>query len=130
LFARLIIARTYAYASSLPSFILDALLELPHILISIRNALLPIQPHVLPPPITASTRHSHPSRRLITAAPDSEVSLSDGEGETPSVQRDEPVISDIETGSEADIESGAENDSGAEHGVDQNMETSWVKLNA
>ena len=39
-------ARTYEAASRLPALILDTLLSLPHFLISIRNALIPIQPHI------------------------------------------------------------------------------------
>ncbi|KAF9527049.1 hypothetical protein CPB83DRAFT_857058 [Crepidotus variabilis] len=42
-------AYTYRIASTLPSIILDALLSLPHVLISIRNRLLPVEPHRLPP---------------------------------------------------------------------------------
>ncbi|KAF8643847.1 hypothetical protein AX16_008864 [Volvariella volvacea WC 439] len=46
-------AHTYTVASYLPGLLLDGLLNLPYFLISIRNALLPTQPFVLPPPPTA-----------------------------------------------------------------------------
>jgi len=44
-------ATTYRLASHLPSHILDTLLKIPHLLVSIRNALLPIPPTLpsLPP---------------------------------------------------------------------------------
>ena len=42
-------AATYAIASYLPPFFLDALLNLPAILISIRNKYLPIHPHIVHP---------------------------------------------------------------------------------
>jgi hypothetical protein len=52
----LIQAGTYVLASSLPSSILDALINLPHFLVSVRNGLLPVPPagttDQLPPPVT------------------------------------------------------------------------------
>ncbi|KAI0672714.1 hypothetical protein C8Q78DRAFT_990143 [Trametes maxima] len=45
-------AGTYAFASYLPSSVLDALLDIPYALAAIRNALLPVPPRVtLPPPV-------------------------------------------------------------------------------
>src|ERR1700753_3658282 len=38
------LAGTYVLASNLPSFILDALINLPHFLISVRGGLLPVTP--------------------------------------------------------------------------------------
>ncbi|KAF8891191.1 hypothetical protein BD779DRAFT_1513732 [Infundibulicybe gibba] len=54
-------ASTYRLASHFPAFLLDGLLNLPHVLISIRNALLPASPFVLPPsPRTAPRSHPVP----------------------------------------------------------------------
>jgi hypothetical protein len=48
-------ATTYRLASHLPSALLDSLLNIPHYLVSIRNALLPIPPPIVPtlPPTPA-----------------------------------------------------------------------------
>jgi hypothetical protein len=43
------IASTYRLASHLPSVVLDMLLNIPHFLVSIRNALLPIPPPIVRP---------------------------------------------------------------------------------
>ncbi|KAH8117187.1 hypothetical protein DFH11DRAFT_1573658 [Phellopilus nigrolimitatus] len=42
-------AATYTFASYLPTFLLDALLNLPALLVSARNKYLPISPHVISP---------------------------------------------------------------------------------
>lgn len=129
---------------------MDILLNIPSILIGIRNALLPIQPYIRPPvPASATARtRSGPStpgsealalRKQITAAAD-ESSLS--ETESVSAREMEPprraeIVSDVETGSEADVESNTEHDSGAEgtgregaeHATGMNsMTSSWVNL--
>ncbi|KAL4246110.1 hypothetical protein ABKN59_003283 [Abortiporus biennis] len=83
-------AQTYALASSLPSLLLDALINLPHFLISIRNALLPLPPPVVspyPPPVPPTAEASEASD------PESEQHVSD-EGDASS-----------DVGSEADVES-------------------------
>jgi len=52
-------ARTYGFAAGLPPLVLDALLNFPYLLISIRNALLPIPPrvaHPYPPPVIPPAR--------------------------------------------------------------------------
>ncbi|TCD66178.1 hypothetical protein EIP91_001671 [Steccherinum ochraceum] len=102
-------AGTYALASYLPAILLDGLLSLPHFLISIRNALLPIQPHVMPAqekaPTTVAAPVPRPAQQRLRIE-DSPVS---------SDQETHEIISD--TGSEADVES---NGSG--------VGESWVSL--
>ena len=139
-------AGTYAIASSLPPFILDILLNIPSILISIRNAFLPIQPYIRPP-AAASAAPPTPgastaaARKQITAAGD-DSSPSETEAVNRAEQpRREEVVSDVETGSEADVESNTEHDSGAEHegaghgGLAHDagmasMASSWVNLSS
>ncbi|EPQ57977.1 hypothetical protein GLOTRDRAFT_136789 [Gloeophyllum trabeum ATCC 11539] len=106
-------ARTYALASYLPTLILDGLLNLPHFLLSIRNALVPVPPRVplpnsaaaestMPPPVPPQTE--------VKAASDYSAPSSEGE------HRDRR---DNDSASEADVESNA--DTG---GVSE----SWVNL--
>jgi hypothetical protein len=87
-------ANTYRVASHLPSLILDSLLNIPHILISIRNRILPVEPFFRrapdlpqPPPVTP---------RCATAA-----NTDEGHGQ------DESGNERSETSSEADVESNA-----------------------
>jgi hypothetical protein len=102
-------------------------------LLSIRNALLPIQPYIsnpprvkpaTPPPTTAPT-----ARRLIGSVPES--SQSEGEtNEAHAAGTHEATLSDVETGSEADVESNTEHDSGAERESSASMASSWVDVQA
>jgi hypothetical protein len=43
-------AHTYGVASHLPTVLLDTILNIPHMLVSIRNKLLPVPPPPPPPP--------------------------------------------------------------------------------
>ncbi|KAG7089696.1 hypothetical protein E1B28_011351 [Marasmius oreades] len=98
-------ARTYRLASYLPTILLDALLNIPHFLISIRNALLPSQPFLVPRPAMkprAETITTGLRRRV-----DEESGSSNG-------------IEHSENGSEADVESNSGDGSG--------VESSWVSL--
>jgi len=123
-------AATYALASKLPSFILDALVNLPHFLISVRNALLPVTPTrripagQLPPPVTqqrvVTRTHEDPipppqvhievqsPPAVATQTPDEETGPSD---ET----RSNPW-----SGNDTDVESNA--------GDASAVESSWVNL--
>ena len=95
------LAGTYTMASYLPSYILNALLTIPHFLISVRNALLPITPTIAqpyPPPVASPV--------VATTSPAIEVAKATEE-------LSEHEASD--TGSDADTES---NSSG--------VESSWV----
>ncbi|KAI0723722.1 hypothetical protein C8T65DRAFT_564061 [Cerioporus squamosus] len=99
-------AHTYAFASYLPPLLLDALLNVPYFLASIRNALLPIPPRaILPPPAAAAAQPPPPPPPTIVVEKQSEPS---------SGTDSEPEHS--ETGSEADVESNS--------GVGE----SWVSL--
>ena len=90
----LYLANTYRLASHLPSLILDGLLNIPHILIAIRNRILPVEPFLrpaqdfpLPTPIT-------PGRAAV--------------GDTSDAYRqDERRDECSESSSEADVESNA-----------------------
>jgi hypothetical protein len=110
---RRILARTYALASNLPSLVLDALLSLPALLVSVRNSLLPIPPHLpyLPPvpPPTPST-----SKATVNAFP---AQPAQKPADDSPADSDPEVLSD--TGSDADVESGAEGS-----GVGE----SWISL--
>ncbi|KAF9030719.1 hypothetical protein BDZ89DRAFT_985252 [Hymenopellis radicata] len=99
-------AHTYKFASFLPSVILDTLLSIPHLLISARNALLPVQPFVRPPPTLPRTE---------TAPPPPQVQI-----ETVPVTDDHEDTSS-EAGSEADVESNS-----GDGPADGN---SWIRLN-
>ncbi|OBZ69313.1 hypothetical protein A0H81_10967 [Grifola frondosa] len=90
-------ARTYALASYLPSLILDGLLNLPHFLLSIRNALIPVPPRIVMP--DAALPPVVPVPPAVTQKPIVEESPLSSDQE----QHFEHDIS--ETGSEADVES-------------------------
>ncbi|KAJ7632910.1 hypothetical protein FB45DRAFT_1003142 [Roridomyces roridus] len=58
-------ASVYKLASFLPRLLLDAVIHIPHLLISIRNALLPVQPfNRHPPPLPPVQRAPTPPQRL------------------------------------------------------------------
>ncbi|KAI0312381.1 hypothetical protein OF83DRAFT_1067259 [Amylostereum chailletii] len=103
-------ATTYSLASYLPRATLDAILNLPYLLLSIRNTLLPIPPRVI----------SSGPRSLPTASPAAPVTP----GPASTTAQDSPPTSDqdhdSENGSEADVESNG----GDGVGVGE----SWVSL--
>ncbi|KAL0061040.1 hypothetical protein AAF712_012161 [Marasmius tenuissimus] len=99
-------ARTYKVASYLPNLILDTLLNVPHFLISVRNAILPTQPFVQPGSTAPASASLAPERRQ----------------DEESASSNEVDHSDHETGSEADVES---NSSGE---VSSGVDSSWVSL--
>ncbi|KAG5645080.1 hypothetical protein DXG03_007170 [Asterophora parasitica] len=80
----------------------DALLNIPHFLISIRNRLLPIEPFVRPPPLTSTS--SQPT--AATTATENSHQNSESENEA------------YENSSEADVESNASDGIGS----------SWISL--
>jgi hypothetical protein len=92
-------ANTYRIASHLPSFLLDVILNIPHFLISIRNALLPIPPALpqsSPPSVPPSLPTAQTSDSLATAAAEGSDQDQDHEGGHDS----------SEASSEAEVESG------------------------
>jgi len=117
-------AGTYSFASNLPSVLLDALINLPHFLISVRNALLPVPPPPTPPP------QSIPLRKLSSTVVSRPHPLSQTLVQRPAPTHHDPPITfdheeqvdstSPETGSEADVESNAGDISG--------VESSWVSL--
>ncbi|KAH9928225.1 uncharacterized protein B0H18DRAFT_1159102 [Fomitopsis serialis] len=98
-------ARTYALASYLPGVLLDTILNIPHFLISIRNALLPIQPHVILPQSTYTPPVPPTASVAPTPAPPAESQLPAQEQAVDSDPEQHDNAS--ETGSEADVESNA-----------------------
>lgn len=88
-------AGTYAAASHLPAILLDAVLNLPYFLISIRNALLPIAPHVIAPAPRAPARAPQPAAAAASSTSEKQAEGPDSEHE----------INSSDTGSEADVES-------------------------
>ena len=92
-------ARTYVLASALPTLILDTLLNLPQLLISLRNSLVTVPPPAIlpyPPPKPPVVPQPAPAERrpLAERAPAPVDSDSDRQVDTSS-----------ETGSDADVES-------------------------
>ena len=92
-------AGTYAAASHLPAILLDAILNLPYFLVSIRNALLPIAPHVIAPAPPAPARAQARAPQPAAAA---SSSTSEKQAEGPDSEHE---INSSDTGSEADVES-------------------------
>jgi hypothetical protein len=111
--------RTYG----LPPALLDALLNLPAVLIGIRNALLPILPFIRTPPVRARTRSPPAATQPVQARRMIEAAESESSGAS-------APASDVE----ADVESNGEQDSGPEHGSDgtasgvASMASSWVDV--
>ncbi|KAK0239750.1 hypothetical protein EDD85DRAFT_823179 [Armillaria nabsnona] len=84
-------AHTYKLASVLPSLILDTLLNIPYWLIAMRNALLPTQPFVRPPPTLEPIVEPQAELHLESEAEDgnesgseADVESNSGEGPTAS----------------------------------------------
>ncbi|KAI0636423.1 hypothetical protein C8Q77DRAFT_1050190 [Trametes polyzona] len=96
-------AGTYALASYLPAFVLDALLNVPYILVGIRNALLPIPPRVIEdlPPTATSAAASAPQAQPPAQPPVVQQTIQEKHEGTDS----EPEHESSEAGSEADVES-------------------------
>ncbi|KAJ6597231.1 hypothetical protein DFH09DRAFT_1023917 [Mycena vulgaris] len=94
-------ASTYKFASFLPPLLLDTLISIPHFLVSLRNALLPVQPFVRHLPTLPPVQQAQPP-------PDATRSEEEESGNDLS-----------ETGSEADIESNSGDATGG---------GSWVSL--
>lgn len=110
-------ARTYLVASTLPTFVLDALICLPHVLVSIRNALLPIPPsRPVPPSQLPTAARPRPPAHTATAQQHSTTQS----GSSVASDQDEHTERSSETGSEADVESNAGDGSG--------VGGSWVSL--
>ncbi|KAJ7219587.1 hypothetical protein GGX14DRAFT_592890 [Mycena pura] len=102
-------ASTYKFASFLPPLLLDALINIPHFLITLRNAIVPVQPFVRRPPPVPPLQRAEDSPTAANAA----RNRSEEEDSNSSAHE----LS--ETGSEADVES----NSGEHTGVG-----SWVSL--
>ncbi|KAH7926637.1 hypothetical protein BV22DRAFT_1032635 [Leucogyrophana mollusca] len=118
-------ATTYTLASFLPPILLDGLLNLPHVLIGLRNRLLPVPPaQVYPapePPRTAPAPAAAsgvlpPSAAASTVLPAATASSS------LTLNNEEPLSDpeSHETGSEADVESNSGDGNGTE--------SSWISL--
>ena len=102
-------ARTYALAARLPAVLLDALLNVPYLLASARNALLPVPPRVpVAPPA--------PAPAPGPAAVPPQAPVAEKAQESTDSDREHS-----ETGSEADVES---NEGGYGSGVGE----SWISL--
>ncbi|KAH8826854.1 hypothetical protein DL96DRAFT_1498247 [Flagelloscypha sp. PMI_526] len=95
-------AATYRWASYLPPRFLDALLSLPHVLVSIRNALAVRQPTISRPPVATST----------------------GPGPAPIPEVDSQPSSDHDSGNEAGSEASIDSVP-----TRPDVADSWVSLN-
>lgn len=128
-------AGTYTFASFLPSMLLDGLLSLPHILVGLRNRLLPVPP-ALPQTVPKVARNIPSSTAVSVVPPSSSLTMSriysaprpsPPEAAAPALEQTEPlsdpeVISEHETGSEVDFESNSGDGDGS------TVESSWVSL--
>ncbi|KAG2158511.1 uncharacterized protein EDB93DRAFT_1238246 [Suillus bovinus] len=128
-------AGTYTFASFLPGMLLDGLLNLPHILVGVRNRLLPVppaQPHTIPK--VARNIPSSTAVSVILPSSSSAVSIthsaprpSPPEAAASALEQTESLsepedVSELGTGSEAEFESNS-GDGGA-----STVESSWVSL--
>ncbi|EKM82586.1 hypothetical protein AGABI1DRAFT_52867 [Agaricus bisporus var. burnettii JB137-S8] len=104
-------AQTYKLASHLPSSLLDVLLNVPHVLVGIRNYLLPSQPFVLPPGDSAAP--TRPKSKVISNAASQASSQSVIEPQPESPEHEE-------SGSDHEVESIS---------GDSVADSSWVSLN-
>lgn len=113
-------AGTYALASYLPAFLLDALLNVPYIIVSIRNALLPIPPRVIGalPPVTTAAAPAPPPAQQHQQQPIVQQTIAE-KPEGPGTDS-EPEHDASEAGSEADVESN--------EGYGSGVGESWVSL--
>ncbi|KAG1877713.1 hypothetical protein DFJ58DRAFT_720496 [Suillus subalutaceus] len=129
------VAGTYTFASFLPGMLLDGLLSLPHMLVDVRNRLLPVppaQPHTVPKaarndPYSTAVSVVLPSSSLIVSRTHSAPRPSPPEAAAPALEQTEPLsepedISEHETGSGADFESNSSD------GDASTVESSWVSL--
>ncbi|KAI0332567.1 hypothetical protein GY45DRAFT_1246518 [Cubamyces sp. BRFM 1775] len=110
-------AGTYAFASYLPAFLLDTILNIPYLLVSIRNALLPIPPRVITPPPLAATGAAAPPAQQPPLVQQTIAEKHEG---TDSDPEPEPEHDASEAGSEADVESN--------EGYGSGVGESWVSL--
>ncbi|KAF5315937.1 hypothetical protein D9611_004797 [Ephemerocybe angulata] len=126
-------ANTYKLASYLPSLLLDGLLNLPYFLIGLRNKLLPIQPHRIPPRNLPSPRSSRSTdrppqarqegvQRAIAAAPEERPQPPVAVEEV--AEEEEEVIQDeVETKSEPDTD-----ESSPQISSNASVDSSWINL--
>lgn len=122
-------AGTYTFASFLPPVLLDGLLSLPHILVGIRDRLLPVPPAQVypapapPPPASASESKTLPptptSSMVLHRSPRPLPTIPQA---TPPAEPQSDAEDGHETGSEADVES---NEGDVES---SGVGSSWVSL--
>ncbi|EIN07208.1 hypothetical protein PUNSTDRAFT_53579 [Punctularia strigosozonata HHB-11173 SS5] len=114
-------AGTYALASYLPISVLDLILNIPHLLIGLRNALLPVPPRVAIPSAPPSAPVA-PRETPVTssAKPTQDNTDSHGSGPQAPSNHDHDHEQESLSGSEADVESNTEQE--------PVMTESWVSL--
>ncbi|KAH9950300.1 hypothetical protein B0H21DRAFT_889176 [Amylocystis lapponica] len=105
-------ARTYGLASHLPALLLDTLLNIPHLLVSIRNSLLPVPPRL---GADATMPPREVPRPAVVAR-----KLESEESPLSSDQEHQHEHDTSENGSEADVESN--------EGYGSGVAESWVSL--
>jgi len=123
-------AGTYVLASKLPSFILDALINLPHFLVSARNGLLPvigtrtIPVDQIPPPVAQQ-------QKAVTKPHEGPVpnSTGDGEAESATAVTTEAHGREPSSGDEQSNPSGNDDTDVESNAGDAAMvESSWINL--
>ena len=118
-------------ASKLPSFVLDALINLPHFLISVRNGLLPANPtrtvpaDQLPPPVTQQ-------QKVVTKIHEGPVSPPQAQAkvEPASVATTQTQDEESSSGDETQSNRGSNDDADVESNAGDTsvVESSWVNL--
>ena len=126
-----ILAGTYVLASKLPLFILDALINLPHFLVSVRNGLSPAVPTAmipadqLPPPVTQQQKVVPETDEGPVPDSTGDVKVESATVVTAEVQDEESSSGDEKqsnpsSNGDADVESNA--------GDASAVESSWINL--
>jgi len=120
-------AATYTIASYLPSFVLDTLLNLPAILVSLRNKYVPIQPNVIAPlPPAPSTVATQAQENLIEleAEAEAEEKSEDASDSEPSLAAPAVAMQPTASSSSAQSNVWTDHQSAASSGVDG----SWISV--
>jgi hypothetical protein len=122
-------AGTYVLASSLPSFILDAIINLPHFLVAVRNGLVPVTPtrtisaDQLPLPVTQQKVAAKTHEGLVPPSPaPAKIELAataTTEAQDEDSDSGDEKQSSLQSKDDADVESNA---------GDASVGSSWVNL--
>ena len=111
-------AHAYVLASYLPSLLLDALLNLPATLMSIRNKYLPVAPRV-PPTLSAGSEAVEEVQKVEREIQKAELEAS---------IKKEPSAAPSMAASESDRTGTSEGETSATNAAASGVETSWISV--